>query len=318
MSDTYKDLVGQDAVKRQLDFYHEAWKITKRMPNILFIAPKGTGKTEFAKRFSRQLKDASGKPRPFVEINCGVLKKADDFFEIIYPAKIADRPVNVLFDECHALPRDLETAFLTLFAVNTAKRASMSTAEGADVTIDFESQSFFFATTEANKVFEPLRNRLDEITFDFYSDEEMGKILASYCEVKLDPSVVPVIVKTLRGVARAAVKTASKINMYCAATRKAVFGVKEWDDLAKRVAILPWGVTPLELRILETLRHRGATSLQALCATTGMSRNSLLYSGENGLMSLGLIDKDQTSKRIITSKGMGVLKEVQEVRSKWG
>jgi Holliday junction resolvasome RuvABC ATP-dependent DNA helicase subunit len=313
----FEDLVGQLAVKRQLLFYHDAWKATKRMPNVLLSAPKGTGKTEFAKRFARKLTDSEGKPRPFVEINCGVLKKADDFFEVIYPNKIADRSVTVLFDECHALPNDLETAFLTLFSVNTDKRARLSTANGFEVVLDFESQSFFFATTESHKVFEPLKNRLDEITFDFYTDEEMGRIFSGYCNVTVERSVLPKIVNTLRGVARAAVKIADKVNMYCSSKKIARFGAAEWADLCKIVGVLPWGITPLEIRILETLKARGATSLQGLCAATGMSRASLLYSGENGLLGLGMLDKDATSKRFITAKGIGALSEALQVRKTW-
>ncbi len=314
----FEDLIGQAAVKRNLNFLYEGWKATGRMPNLLLSAPKGTGKTEFAKRFSRKLTGKDGKPRPFVEINCGVLKKASDFFEIIYPEKILDRDVTVLFDECHALPADLETAFLTLFSVNTSKRATLATTEGSEVEFDFERQTFLFATTETNKVFEPLRSRLDEITFDFYSDLEMGAILCSYMNITTDRATRATIVNTLRGVARNAVKTAEKLNMYAASRKVGNIGPKEWADLSKLVGILPWGLTPIEMKILETLQTRGSTSLQGLCAATGMSRAALLYSGENGLLGMGFLDKDGSSKRVITAKGIGAYREATEVRKNWG
>ena len=68
------------------------------------------------------------------------MRKQSDFFEIIYPHKIADRSVNVLFDECHALPKDLQTPFLTLFAVNDSDRASVDTEDGGQAAVHSEDR----------------------------------------------------------------------------------------------------------------------------------------------------------------------------------
>ena len=49
---TYKNLVGQNEVKKQLTFYAEAQNKTGVAPFLMLSGAKGLGKTEFAKRYA--------------------------------------------------------------------------------------------------------------------------------------------------------------------------------------------------------------------------------------------------------------------------
>ena len=81
---TYKNLVGQNEVKKQLTFYSEAQNKTGVAPFLMLSGAKGLGKTEFAKRYASSLKNKDGTTRAFLEINCSTIKNANSFFEQIF------------------------------------------------------------------------------------------------------------------------------------------------------------------------------------------------------------------------------------------
>ena len=114
MSDYFKGLIGQPAVKSKLSFYLDAFYKTSQAPFLLMAGAKGLGKTEFAKAFAKNLCKADGDKRAFLEINCSTIKNNEQFFEQIFIPLIMDNEITILFDECHALPQDLTMAFLSM------------------------------------------------------------------------------------------------------------------------------------------------------------------------------------------------------------
>ena len=107
----FKELVGQEEVKSRLNFYAKAHKAGSVIPPLMLNGAKGLGKTEFAKVF------AKGINKRLLEINCGTIRNAQQFFEQVFMPAIVDEEITVLFDECHALPKDLVEVFLTVFNV---------------------------------------------------------------------------------------------------------------------------------------------------------------------------------------------------------
>ncbi len=115
----FKNLIGQDEVKRQLSFYAKAQNATGVAPFLMMSGAKGLGKTEFAKEYASNLKNKDGSKRPFLEINCSTIKNANAFFEQIFLPIVMHNEIAILLDEAHMLPKDLVNAFLTVF--NTEK-----------------------------------------------------------------------------------------------------------------------------------------------------------------------------------------------------
>ena len=111
----FKNLIGQDEVKRQLSFYADAQNKTGVAPFLMLSGAKGLGKTEFAKQYSNALKNKDGEKRPFLEINCSTIKNANAFFEQIFLPIVMHNEITILMDEAHMLPKDLVNAFLTVF-----------------------------------------------------------------------------------------------------------------------------------------------------------------------------------------------------------
>ena len=90
----FANLVGQESVKKKLNFYLEAFSKTSSVPFLNFVGAKGLGKTEFAREFSAQLIGSNGRKRPFIEVNSSTVKGVGQFFEQIYLPHILDKEVT--------------------------------------------------------------------------------------------------------------------------------------------------------------------------------------------------------------------------------
>ena len=244
MTQTHKyfpDLVGQENVKKKLSFYLEACKKLGCVRFLLLVGAKGLGKTEFAKAFAKNLYNEDGDRRTFLELNCSTIKNNEQFFEQIFLPIIADNEITVLFDEAHALPKDLTMAFLTIF--NTEK-TSRKRFEFNEMTFEFnfKQQTFIFATTESDKIFPPLKDRLTTIDFEPYSVEELAEII-KLCA----PDVIfcrwlciEEIATSVRNNARSAVKSERKKLPFIAGQRRVLFfNLDNFEELSDSVGILP-------------------------------------------------------------------------------
>ncbi len=294
----FDSLIGQDHIKRQLKFYVDAHKATSVTPFLMFNGAKGLGKTEFAKQFAKQLK------KPLLEINCSTIKNNQQFFEQIFMPVIMDNEVTILFDEAHALPKELVMAFLTVFNVENAKRKTLEWRENT-FEFNFEKQTFIFATTELDKLFPPFKDRLTIIDFKPYTEKELGDILQKKLDWVSFDSVVDDIAATLRGNARSAVKRATEISMFCESRNSAKFGQKEWKELCDLLGINPSGFSNTEIEILTILKERGDCTLGMLSAATGLSRTAIQRDAEIYLLRKGAIKIEGTRK--ITPAGIKML-----------
>ena len=308
----FEHLVGQDEVKRILNFYFEGWKHSNRTPFLLLNGAKGLGKTEFAKAFAAKQKAVDEKrkiSRKFIELNCSSFKKVDQFFEQIFIPFLQDGHVTILFDEAHMLPNPLVQAFLTVCNVqdNPVQRFTWQESEAV---FDFTRLSFMFATTELDQLFGPFKDRLTQIDFEDYSKDELGRILSLKCDSPISDSVLPLIVDTTRGNARSAVKRAMEINLFCSQHKTKVFGEKEWKKLSFMLGIKPLGLSNTELHILKVLQERGSCSLQMLASATGLSRKAIQREAEVHLLKFGLMKID--GQRKLTAPGEKILTQIHK------
>ena len=298
----FENLFGQANVKKRLKFYLEAFEATSLCPVLAFIGAKGLGKTEFARQFAKELKNTDGSKRPFLELNCSTIKNVEQFFEQIFIPIIMDNELTVLFDEAHELPKDLTNAFLTVF--NTEK---VTTKElhwrDAVYPFDFKKQTFMFATTESDKIFPPLKDRLTSIDFEDYSNEDLGKIFKAQCEeIDFSDAAVLELAKTSRGTARSCVMRGREVALYCARKGDNIFRAEDLEPFFDQLGILPFGLSATEMHLLKILRRDGQCSLQMLSAKTGLSRSAIQRDHELYLMRKNLIVID--GKRNITNDGV--------------
>ena len=308
MSDYFPNLIGQHNVKKKLSFYLDAFRKTGQAPFLNLIGAKGLGKTEFAKAFAKNLYNEDGDRRSFLELNCSTIKNNEAFFEQIFLPLIADNEITILFDECHALPQDLTMAFLSIF--NTEKN-SIKKFEWNEMTFtfNFKRQTFIFATTESDKIFPPLKDRLTTIDFEPYNEDELAQIV-KLCtpDVQYVSDSLDRVATTIRNNARSAVKRSKEINLYCGAKESHVFGLQQLNDLCDQVGILPMGISYTEKQILQALNDCGSATLTGLAAKIGLSKSALQRDHELYLLNKGLMEID--GKRKITGKGIELCKEL--------
>ena len=291
----FESLIGQDHIKRQLEFYHSAYVSSSVTPFLMFNGAKGTGKTEFAKQFAKQLK------KPMLEINCSTIKNSKQFFEQIFIPVIMGNEITILFDEVHALPKDLVMAFLTVFNIDNSRRREFS-FEDSSLEFNFEKQTYLFATTEPDKLFAPFKDRMTIIDFKPYTEPQLASILQKKLDyVAFEPNTLAEISQSLRGNARSAVKRSKEIDMYCNSRNVSSFGKNQWEDLCSLLDISSHGLTNTEIEILKILKSRGECSLGMLSAATGLSRTCIQRDSELHLLKKGFMSID--GKRKITSAG---------------
>ena len=305
MDTTFPDIIGQESAKRVLDFHIGGFKATKVMPHLMFVAPKGCGKTTFAKSVARTLKGIDDAKRYF-EINCSTIKNVKQFFNQLVIPLMQDRDATILFDEASEIPKDVSMAMLTILNPNSENRTSFS-FEDYTVDFDFSRLSFMFATTETQSVFHALMDRLERVDLEEYSIDEMGQIVAMNLEVDIEPKTLHDIASVLRGNARAAQKMAHKIVSYSKQNRVKRFNATHWKDLSKILNIFPLGLNVTEIQLLRILKDNKDCSLTNLSAKTGISKQAVQRDFEIYLQKHSLMEIT-TAGRNITAKGLDYLK----------
>jgi len=306
----FDNLIGQPEIKKQLEFYSTAYKKTSVVPFLLLNGAKGLGKTEFLKQFSKSLTNEDGKPRPMLELNSSTIKNNQMFFEQIFMPIVQNNEITLFFDEAHALPKDLMMAFLSI--LNT-ERTPFKEFNWREYTFqfDFTKISMIFATTELDKLFPPLKDRLTILDFKPYKTDEISDIIKGRLrDVDFEDGVLAEIASTTRGNARSAVKRAKEIETFCETQNSTTFFNEEWKQLRQILGIKPVGLTNPEGQVLEILKERGPSTLQTIAAVTGMSRTAIQRDAELYLLQRGLMKID--GNREITKSGMLVLDEITE------
>ena len=308
MNNYFSHLIGQDNVKKKLNFYLKAYEATSVCPFLNLVGAKGLGKTLFAKEFAKNLKNKDGSKRPFLELNCSTIKNNEQFFEQIFIPLIMNNEITILFDEAHALPKDLTMAFLTIF--NTEKTNTKDFSfEDQTFTFDFSRQTFIFATTESDKLFPPLKDRLTTVDFEQYSKSNLGEILKLNCDgIIFSDEALNALSSTVRGNARNAVMRSREVVMYCESENKSEFNLFDFKVLVDLLGILPEGITCTEKQILDILAERGSCKLQTLSAVTGLSPTSLRRDHEVYLLRKNFIQID--GERKITNFGKNLLQSI--------
>jgi len=309
--DIFTSIVGQDAAKNKLKFYLDGYKATNIIPHIMFVAPKGCGKTMLAKATGQYLTaryDDSriGKPKKFLELNCSTIKNVKQFFNQVVIPHVHEQECTVLFDEASELPKDVTMALLTILNPNSDNRNTFSYDEYT-VDFDFNRQSFMFATTEAQQIFHALMDRTARIDLEEYSYGPLGEILSRVCEgVTFEETVLDDMATILRGNARAAQKMANNIKLFLRAKRRENFTSKDWNGLKKQLGILPLGLNRIELQVLRYLSERKDCSLTYLSAKTGLTKACLQRDFEMHLQKMNLMEIT-TAGRALTKQGQSYL-----------
>ena len=315
----FPDVIGQESVKRKLGFYAQNYRANNRIPHLFFSAPKGAGKTHIANAMARLLasSEKAGKAKHYITVNCSELKTVSKFVNEFLIPKVTGYEVTVFFDECHMMPKGIANALLTILNPNKNRRTEYS-FEDFDMEFDFTRQSFMMATTEYDKVFEPLKSRFTEITLQEYTLGELGRIASLGLEgYSFGEGVLEDIAGVARGNARTATTLADDIkdNLDMLGTTTLTRDV--WDFFKYAHNINPLGLYEREIGVLRVLNenHPRPVSISFVCANVGDTLGTV-QNYERMLMKNGLMERENNCQRVITKEGSSYIRELDEIINK--
>ena len=308
--ENYSEIVGQEKTKAKLNFLLEGFEQTKIMPHLLFVAPRGCGKTMIAQETAKIMNRQKN-----VIVNCSTIKNVKSFFNQIMLPYVYDKNTTIIFDEASELPRDVTMALLTILNPNTNNQNEFTFEDGT-YTFRFNQNSFIFCTTEAQKIFHALADRLYRIDMEDYSYISLGKIIQNNLKSKsqfIELDVIDEVASVCRGNARQAQSLANQISSYLMSKKSNKLTSGGWSEIKGKLSIYPLGLSEIELNVIKILKEFGEVRLTNLSAKTNLTKDMLQKNVEMYLMRNSLIEIRPTG-RALTKKGHEYHKEHLEKR----
>ena len=303
-SDVFENVTGQNEARSSLDFFITSHDPTTPFPTLAFVGGPGLGKTFFSSKVAKALN------RNFIVVNCANVKTADEFTNIVLKEIFeANRPATVLMDEAQALTDQVTTILLT-FLNPTDDHANTFLFQGIKIKWDMTLINMIFATTNIEKMFDPLRGRCQEIYFYPYSDEDMYKIVKEYL-----PDINLLCTKkdlalTCRSRARGAYVFSTNIRRFLRKTNSKEFTQENLNELKATLSILPMGLLRKEVSLLKVVMDCGPISAANIAIKLMVNQSNVEEDIEIRLRELSLIESS-TRGRIITEAGKAYLKQYQ-------
>ena len=308
--ENYSEIIGQDKVKKKLNFLLDGYKKTKIIPHLLFVAPRGCGKTLIAQKTA----DIMNRGKTIL-VNCSTIKNVKQFLNQIMLPYVYNKDAVIIFDEASELPRDVTMALLTILNPNQNNMNEFTFDEGT-YTFHFNLNSFIFCTTEAQKIFHALLDRLYRIDLEDYSHDDLGAIINNNLKLKkqlIKQDILNDVASVCRGNARQAQAMANQISSYLASKNCKELDKNGWDEIRDRLSIYPLGLSELELNVIKILKDHGEVRLTNLSAKTNLTKDMLQRNVELYLIRNSLIEIRPTG-RALTKKGHDYHKEHLEKR----
>lgn len=269
------------------------------MPHLLFVAPRGCGKTLIAQETANLM----GRKNNAI-INCSTIKNVKSFFNQVMLPYVVSKDITLIFDEASELPRDVTMALLTILNPNT-NNWNEFTFEDGTYRFRFDQNSFIFCTTEAQKLFHALLDRLYRVDMQDYSYVELGNIISNNLKTKnqsIDDSVIVEVSSVCRSNARQAQAMANQISAYLSSKKSNKLTSDGWTDIKSKLSIYPLGLSEIELNVIKILKEHGEVRLTNLSAKTNLTKDMLQKNVELYLMRNSLIEIRPTG-RALTKKG---------------
>jgi Holliday junction resolvasome RuvABC ATP-dependent DNA helicase subunit len=301
-SGRFESIIGQNEARSTLDFFIRSHNPKTPFPTLLFTGGHGLGKTYFSKKVAEALN------REYIEINCGDIKTSNDFIHVVL-TKIfeGNKPATILLDESHTLSTDLTTLLLT-FLNPTSSHVNHFSFGGFNINWDMTLINVVLATTDAYKIFKPLRNRCQEIYFYPYADDELYEIVKGYVPDLTLLCSKKDLALTCRGRARDAYVLSTNIHRYMNISGRKDFTQNDLDILKGMLGVLPMGLKRAEVELLRAVKDHGPISASNLAIKLMVNQNNIEEELEIRLRELGMIDSSSRG-RVVTDSGMRYLEQ---------
>ena len=290
-------LIGMREVVSQVSVGIEAaFADNMKFDDSLLVGNAGCGKTQTAKVIAAEM--ASG----FQEVLGQAISSSADLNSLLLSA--TERSV-CLIDEAHELPKEQQTA---LFLALDQRRIAIGGGKGgrSSQSIDIANFTLLLATTDEYALLPPLRDRMKlTLRFGFYTDDELA-ILTRQRSRGLgwvtDDDVFPQIAKRARGTPRLALRLLQAARRVCRAEGDEDITLTHLERACVLENIDVLGLGSIEQQYLAMLSD-GASRLNVIASRLGLPARTVCHVTEPILIRLGLVDKDEQGRRVVTAKG---------------
>lgn len=302
------NVIGQQSAVKKLNFLLAGMERTRILPHLFLSAEAGGGKSFISKEIARATsniqKKHTGKGRLFAHLNAGQVTSMKDFEAFMFET-VGENEVTVLIDEAHGLSEKVTARLLSMLEPSNQNKGFFAVGAGESerrMEVDFSKVTFIFATTERDKMFPALLDRLKEIQLAPLSEEELAMIILSQCnsEVEITTDALVQLVSRLRLNGRSAIKMGEDVNSYIGAYGVDTFDKEDAEELFEVLGIHPLGVSDEEIRVLKYLRAHNGVRLQDVANYMNQSPQ-VVKEMEKYLTRRGLMVVD--GKRFITTVG---------------
>jgi Holliday junction DNA helicase RuvB len=286
----FKDYIGQEKTKRNLEIFIEAARIRgDALDHVLFYGPTGLGKTTLANIIASEMgasiKSTSGP----------VIEKSGDLAAILTNLKKGD----ILFiDEIHRLSNVIEEI---LYSAMEDYNLDIMIGQGPSArSIKLELPPFTLvgATTRAGLLTSPLRDRFGVVhRLDYYSSEELKTIItrsSSILKIEIHPEGAGEIARRSRGTPRISNRLLKRVRDYAQVKAN---GVITKDVAEKSLAMMEidhFGLDKMDHKLMLTLIEKfrgGPVGVESLAASISEEKDTIEDVLEPYLMQSGFIQR---------------------------
>lgn len=292
-----KHLVGNRHVIDQVAVALDACQQdNKTMASALLVGPPGVGKSLLAAVLAQE------QAVEFHSVLGQSITSNADLNALLLVAK--DKDV-VFIDEADELKTEFQTA---LYLALDQRKIVLQTgiARRCPQAIPIADFCLLLASNHEHELAAPLRDRMKLILrFSFYTPEELTTILLHRSKAlgwEIFENLLPEIAKRARGVPRQALRLLSASWRVCRSQGEGTITVAHFTRACQLEQIDDLGLGPTEQKYLSILND-GAVRLNILASVLGLPPKTVSEVIEPFLVRLGLVTKDEQSRRNLTALG---------------
>ncbi len=297
----WKNYIGQENIKKNLEILLEAAKKREEMPeHLLFYGPPGLGKTTISHLIALQI-------GANIRVTSGpAIDKVADLASVLSNLNSGD----VLFiDEIHRLNKNIEEVLYPAMENGTLDIIVGKGPSARTVQIDLENFSLIGATTKISMLSAPLRSRFSGGVFrlEFYSDEELAKIIlgsALKLDIKIENDACLEIAKRARFTPRTANYFLKRSRDLALIENEKIINKEVVKKTLEMIGIDKLGLSDLDRKILKTIIENfsgGPVGLSTIAASISEEQSTVEEVNEPYLLQTGMISKTPKG-RVVTEK----------------
>lgn len=298
---TFKDYLGQEKAKHELDVYIRAAKQRKQtLDHVLLYGPPGLGKTTLAMIIANEMGvNIHTTTGPSIEKSGDLVAVLDEL-----------QPGDILFiDEIHRMPKAVEEVLYSAMEDFYIDIIVGQGTESRSLHHELVPYTLIGATTTSGKLSAPLRDRFGIVEhMEYYSENELAQIVfrsADVLNIKIDEDGAHELARRSRGTPRIANRLLKRVRDFAQVGNKDKIDYDIAKSALNQLQVDDAGLDSLDRRILTMmieLYNGGPLGIKVIAANIGEDQETIESVYEPYLMQMGFL-KRTARGRIVTRKG---------------